>query len=96
MVRFPSKYILTVVQLSLLKNKISEHQTSIKLPYVFACSRTDPEKRQYTGALVGLGYDPTTGYALLPDHDSELVFEVEITQDDIIQVRVELYFEKEA
>ncbi|KAK2567406.1 ATP-dependent RNA helicase TDRD9 [Acropora cervicornis] len=48
--------------------------------------RTDPEKRQYTGALVGLGYDPITGYALLPDHDSELVFEVEITQDDIIQI----------
>lgn len=52
----------------------------------FAELRTDPEKRQYTGALVGLGYDPSTGYALLPDHDSELVFEVEITQDDIIQI----------
>ena len=48
--------------------------------------RTDPEKRKYTGALVGLGYDPSTGQALLPDHDSELVFEVEITQDDIILV----------
>ena len=43
--------------------------------------------RKYTGALVGLGYDPSTGHALLPDHDSELVFEVEITQDDIILVR---------
>ena len=42
--------------------------------------------RQYTGALVGLGFDPTTGEALLPDHDSELVFEVEITEDDIIGV----------
>jgi len=42
--------------------------------------------RQYTGALVGLGYDPRTGEALLPDHDSELVFEVEITEDDIIGV----------
>ena len=57
---------------------------------MFACSRTDPEKRQYTGALVGLGYDPSTGHALLPDHDSELVFGVEITQDDIIQVQMEL------
>ena len=43
-----------------------------------------------TGALVGLGYDPSTGHALLPDHDSELMFEVEITQDDIIQVQMEL------
>ena len=57
---------------------------------MFALSRTDPEKRQYTGALVGLGYDPSTGHALLADHDSELVFEVEITQDDIIQVQMEL------
>ena len=57
---------------------------------MFARSRTDPEKRQYTGALVGLGYDPSTGHALLADHDSELVFEVEITQDDIIQVQMEL------
>ena len=51
--------------------------------------RTDPEKRKYTGALVGLGFDPNTGQALLPDHDSELVFEVEITQDDLILVRNE-------
>lgn len=42
--------------------------------------------RQYTGALVGLGFDPRTGEALLPDHDSELEFDVEITEDDIIAV----------
>lgn len=42
--------------------------------------------RQYTGALVGLGFDPRTGEALLPDHDTELVFDVEITEDDIIGV----------
>jgi len=52
----------------------------------FAELRTDPEKRKYTGALVGLGYDPHTGQALLPDHDSEIVFEVEITQHDIILI----------
>lgn len=52
----------------------------------FAELRTDPEKRKYTGALVGLGFDPNTGQALLPDHDSELVFEVEITQDDLILI----------
>lgn len=42
--------------------------------------------RQYTGALVGLGFDPGTGEALLPDHDSELVFDVDVTEDDIIGV----------
>ncbi len=42
--------------------------------------------RQYTGALVGLGYDPTTSEALLPDHDSELVFDVDITEKDIVEV----------
>ena len=42
--------------------------------------------RQYTGALVGLGFDPMTGEALLPDHDIELVFDVDITEDDIIGV----------
>ena len=57
---------------------------------VFVCYivyRTDPEKRKYTGAVVGLGYDPSTGLALLPDHDSELVFEVDIDEKDIICVR---------
>lgn len=49
-------------------------------------SRVDREMRQYTGALVGLGFDPSTGEALLPDHDSELVFDVEVTEDDIIGV----------
>ena len=42
--------------------------------------------RQYTGALVGLGYDPRTNEALLPDYDSELVFEVDFKEQDIIEV----------
>lgn len=42
--------------------------------------------RQYTGALVGLGFDPRTNESLLPDHDIELVFDVDITEDDIIGV----------
>ncbi|KAJ7352988.1 ATP-dependent RNA helicase tdrd9 [Desmophyllum pertusum] len=48
--------------------------------------RPDRDMRQYTGALVGLGYDPRTSEALLPDHDSELVFDVDITEDDIIGI----------
>ena len=54
---------------------------------LFIIHRADPEYRKYTGALVGLGFDPHTGQALLPDHDSEIVFEVDITQNDVVQVR---------
>ena len=50
--------------------------------------------RQYTGALVGLGFDPSTDEALLPDHDSELVFDVEITEDDIIGVGNRIWLDK--
>ena len=48
--------------------------------------RTDPLKRQYTGALCGLGYDPATGESLYLDHDMELVFDTLITQDDLDSV----------
>ncbi|CAH3166074.1 unnamed protein product [Porites lobata] len=63
--------------------------------------RADPEYCKYTGALVGLGFDPHTGKALLPDHDSELVFEVDIDQDDLIKINslrttINLMFESEA
>lgn len=54
----------------------------------FAEMRVDRDKRQYTGALVGLGYDPTTNEALLPDYDSELVFEVDFTERDIVDASV--------
>ena len=62
--------------------------TSVIISLVSSCiHRADPEYRKYTGALVGLGFDPHTGKALLPDHDSELVFEVDINEDDLIKVR---------
>ena len=62
--------------------------TSVIVSLVCSCiHRADPEYCKYTGALVGLGFDPHTGKALLPDHDSELVFEVDIDQDDLIKVR---------
>ncbi|XP_048586381.1 ATP-dependent RNA helicase TDRD9 isoform X1 [Nematostella vectensis] len=48
--------------------------------------RTDPDKHQYTGALIGLGYDPRTNRPMLPDHDIELTFDVEINQNDVIIV----------
>ena len=53
----------------------------------FLCAgRVDREMRQYIGALVGLGYDPRTSEALLPDNDSELVFDVDFTENDIVEV----------
>jgi len=48
--------------------------------------RTDPQKQQYTGALVGLGYDEKSNQPLLPDHDIELTFDVDITVDDLVKV----------
>ena len=48
--------------------------------------RTDPEVRQYTGALVGLGYDPRTNLPILPDHDIEVVFDVAIDWKDLVSV----------
>ncbi len=50
--------------------------------------RTDELKRQYTGALCGLGFCPDTGMSLFPDHDIELIFDSLIAQDDIAAVSV--------
>lgn len=38
------------------------------------------------GALCGLGWDPETGEALLPERDIEVVFDTLITQEDIYKV----------
>lgn len=37
----------------------------------------------YTGALCGLGYDPVTKTSIFPEHDIELIFDVEITLEDL-------------
>ena len=48
--------------------------------------RTDELKRQYTGAICGLGYDPSTGQSLYHEHDIEITFDTLITQDDLDKV----------
>ena len=48
--------------------------------------RTDKNKDRYTGAIIGLGPDPTTGEALLPDHDIEVVFDFAFVQEDLVKV----------
>lgn len=45
--------------------------------------RTDQLRRQYTGAICGLGFSPNTGTSLFPDHDMEIVFDTLFTQRDI-------------
>ena len=45
--------------------------------------RVDPLKRQYIGAMCGLGFSSGTGMSLYPEHDMELLFDTLITQHDI-------------
>ena len=53
--------------------------------------RTDELKRQYTGAICGLGYDPSTGQSLYHEHDIEITFDTLITQDDLDKVHTPLH-----
>ncbi|XP_041351970.1 ATP-dependent RNA helicase TDRD9-like [Gigantopelta aegis] len=48
--------------------------------------RTDPKRKHYIGAICGLGYDPETGYSILPDHDMEMEFDTEINVADISKI----------
>lgn len=48
--------------------------------------RCDPEYTRFTGALCGLGYDKTTGEALNPDNDIEIVFDIDITLETVVKI----------
>ncbi|GFO22448.1 tudor domain-containing protein 1 [Plakobranchus ocellatus] len=48
----------------------------------YAEFRTDPHRKEYIGALCGLGYDEDN-LPILPDHDIELTFETHFTTEDI-------------
>ena len=56
--------------------------------YVF---RVDPKKTRYIGAICGLGVDPHTKRAALPDNDIELPFDVKIDLEDILKVMIHIY-----
>ncbi|XP_026666535.1 ATP-dependent RNA helicase TDRD9-like, partial [Ceratina calcarata] len=45
--------------------------------------RRSPLGTYYTCALCGLGYDSVTKASIFPDHDIELLFDVEINLDDL-------------
>lgn len=49
-------------------------------------SRVDQNGKCYTGVLCGLGWNPTTGSPILPEHDIELAFDVQFTVEDIVEV----------
>ena len=48
-----------------------------------ACCRVDKDRRRYTGALCGLGCSTDDRLPLLPDHDMEVAFDVDIDDEDI-------------
>ncbi|KAJ8780225.1 hypothetical protein J1605_011828 [Eschrichtius robustus] len=49
--------------------------------------RVDRDGRCYTGVLCGLGWNPTTGAPVLPEHDMELAFDVQFSVEDITECR---------
>ncbi|KAK3092629.1 hypothetical protein FSP39_005160 [Pinctada imbricata] len=48
--------------------------------------RTDSKKKQYTGAICGLGVDKMTNQPVMPDHDIEIEFDAELDMEDISKV----------
>ncbi|KMQ93554.1 atp-dependent rna helicase tdrd9 [Lasius niger] len=55
--------------------------TLIFTPYMEL--RRSPLGTYYTGALCGLGYNPSTGKSLFPEHDIQVIFDIEITMNDL-------------
>ncbi|GAB1862348.1 Putative ATP-dependent RNA helicase TDRD9 [Camponotus japonicus] len=55
--------------------------TLIFTPYMEL--RRSPLGTYYTGALCGLGFDPSTGKSLFPEHDLQIIFDIEITMNDL-------------
>lgn len=45
--------------------------------------RVDTERRQLTGAVCGLGFEPESGAAFFPENDLEVLFDTKITLMDI-------------
>nr|XP_051690899.1 ATP-dependent RNA helicase TDRD9 isoform X2 [Oryctolagus cuniculus] len=50
--------------------------------------RVDRDGERYTGVLCGLGWNPTTGAPVLPEHDIELAFDVRFRVEDIIEINI--------
>uniref|UniRef100_A0A8D0XSV9 RNA helicase n=1 Tax=Sus scrofa TaxID=9823 RepID=A0A8D0XSV9_PIG len=50
--------------------------------------RVDRDGKCYTGVLCGLGWNPSTGAPVLPEHDLELAFDVHFSVEDIVEVNI--------
>ncbi|KAM9201779.1 ATP-dependent RNA helicase TDRD9 [Dugong dugon] len=50
--------------------------------------RVDRDGKCYTGVLCGLGWNPTTGTPILPEHDIELAFDVQFSVEDIVEINI--------
>jgi len=50
--------------------------------------RVDQDGKCYTGVLCGLGWNPTTGAPILPEHDIELAFDVQFNVQDIVEINI--------
>lgn len=50
--------------------------------------RCDELKRQYTGALCGLGSNPNNSESLYREHDIEITFDTLFDQEDLNEVRL--------
>ncbi|XP_007986155.1 ATP-dependent RNA helicase TDRD9 [Chlorocebus sabaeus] len=50
--------------------------------------RIDQNGKYYTGVLCGLGWNPTTGASILPEHDMELAFDVQLSVEDVVEVNI--------
>ena len=56
-----------------------------------SCSRADPKKTRYIGAICGLGIDQHTERPALPDNDIEMPFDVKIDLEDIYKVKLRCF-----
>ncbi|XP_074250473.1 ATP-dependent RNA helicase TDRD9 isoform X1 [Saimiri boliviensis] len=50
--------------------------------------RINHDGKCYTGVLCGLGWNPTTGAPILPEHDMELAFDVQFSVEDVVEVNI--------
>uniref|UniRef100_A0A8C3WCV0 ATP-dependent RNA helicase TDRD9 n=1 Tax=Catagonus wagneri TaxID=51154 RepID=A0A8C3WCV0_9CETA len=50
--------------------------------------RVDRDGKCYTGVLCGLGWNPSTGAPILPEHDLELAFDVQFSVGDIVEINI--------
>ncbi|KAK2497836.1 hypothetical protein MC885_006939 [Smutsia gigantea] len=50
--------------------------------------RVDRDGKCYTGVLCGLGWNPTTGAPILPEHDIELAFDVQFSVEDVVEINI--------